>query len=345
VDRPTTLVTNLRDLDVVHGGIGRLEAALEAAVRIRPQAEAVIINATCVPTVIGDDAQAMAQRFRKKLRVPVLYANPATNLFADLAREFLGRLRRRPAAQRRRRPHSANLVGFPAGPALDEIVLLLQDAGVDVNARVFPALRPADARRYLDAVAQILYPNADYEETYRTVFETMPLETARPEAPFGWDGTRHWLDVVAGLFGLRRGARAAFRRAAAPLQRAWDEGRAAASGRRLAFVVDRGTLGHLTDPSRMWGVPIVRCLQEMGFGVDVLFHDTTGRAPTSFRRFGTPEELSRLLREGSFAAVYSEYSVDERLARAGKAQFSLSAFEPGLQNAVRTLERLNNLCR
>ncbi len=345
-EQPAVLVTNLRDLDVIHGGTDRLEAALRAAVRASPHARAVVINATCVPTVIGDDAQAVARRFRGKLRVPVFYSNPANNRFVDLAREFLGRIRRSPAAARvRRRPRCANLVGFPAGPALDEIVLLLNDAGVEVNASVLPALSLQQARRYLVAGAQILCPNADYEETYRNVFETMPIKTARPEAPYGWEGTRRWLDAVAGFFGIERRAREAFRRASAPLQRAWDEGRAAASGRRLAFVVDGAHLGRLTDASRMWGVPAVRFLREMGFGVDILFYDETGGAPPSFQRFRTPDELARLLREGAFAAVYSEYFFDERLARAGKPQFSPSVFEMGLQGAVRTLERLNNLCR
>ena len=56
--------------------------------------------------------------------------------------------------------------------------------------------------------------------------------------------------------------------------------------------------------------------------------------------FKTPAELERLLGEGAFDAVYSEYFFDERLSRAGKARFSLSVFEPGLRGAIASLERL-----
>jgi nitrogenase iron protein len=343
--QPVTLDTNLRDLDVVHGGTARLEAAVEAAVRAGLHAQAVLIHTTCVPTVIGDDAEAVARRFRRRLRVPVLYANPATNRYEDLAGDFLRRLRRRPPVRGARRPHAVNLVGFPDGPALAELALLLLAAGVRVQVCALPTLRLADAARYLDAGAQVLYPNADYAGTYADVFEPLPLPTIRPEAPYGWEGTRRWLVEVARLFGLERRARAAFRRAAEALRPARDKARAESHGRRLAFVIDRTTLDHLADPSRLWGVPAIRVLQELGFGVDVLFHDVAGRAPSSFRAFRTAEELARLLREGAFSAVYSEYFFDDRPARAGKAQFSLSAFELGLAGAVRTAERLNDICR
>jgi nitrogenase iron protein NifH len=344
--RPASLVTNLRELDVVHGGTARLETALRAALRAYPDVEAVQINGTCVPTVIGDDAQAVARRFGKRLRIPVYYSNPSGNQYLDLAREFLARARRPGRARRPARPHAINLVGFPAGPALDELVALLAAAGLTVHARMLPAFDPQQARTCLEAAVQVLHANADYEETYREVFEPLPIRTIRPAAPYGWDGTGRWLAAVADACGIPAArVREALRRTTAPLRPAWQTGRAAAAGLRLAFVVDLEEAVRLSEPSRMWGVPVAAMLRELGFGIDVLCFDEHGRAPSSFRRFRTPAELARLLRDGTFAAVYSEFAFDDRLARAGKARFALSSFEPGLAGAVRTLERLVTLCR
>ena len=344
-ERPASLVTNLRQLDVVHGGAARLEAALRAAARACPDAGAIQVTGTCVPTVIGDDARAVTRRLGRRLGIPVYYANPAGNEYGDAARAFVERARRA-AARRRPRPRSINLVGFPEGPALDELVALLEAAGVVVRARVFPAFDLRQAGEYLAATAQILYPNADYDEAYAEAFEPLPIRTLRPPAPFGWGGTRRWIEAVATACGADpRRAGDAVRRAQAPLRRVWREGRAAAAGYRVAFVVDLQEADRLRDPPRMWGVPVVPLLEELGFGIDVLCFDDRGRAPSSFLRFRTPAELERLLREGSFAAVYSEFTFDDRLVRAGKARFALSAFEPGLAGAVRTLERLVEICR
>ena len=343
---PAALATNLSEADVIHGGTARLEAALRAGLRAYPDVEAVQINGTCVPTVIGDDAQAVARRLGQRLHRPVYYSNPSGNQYLDLAREFLAPAGRTGTTRVRTLPHAINLVGFPEGPALDELTALLAAAGVAVQARVLPAFDPQLARRYLAAGAQVLFPNADLEETYREVFEPLPIRTLRPEAPYGWTGTRRWLEAVAGACGIdRRRVRDALARTTAPLRPAWNAGRAAAAARRLAFVVDLAEATRLSEPSQTWGVPLVPLLHELGFGIDVLCFDDRGRAPASFRRFRTPAELERLLRDGPFDAVYSEFAADDRLARAGKARFALSFFEPGLHGAVRTLQRLVELCR
>jgi len=102
---------------------------------------------------------------------------------------------------------------------------------------------------------------------------------------------------------------------------------------RLAFVLPREELARLNDPAWNAGVPLLPLVAEMGFGVDLLVD------------FRTEEELSGLLENGAFAAVYSDFYFDRRLSRRGKGQFSLAFFEPGLEGSLRSLERLLGLCR
>ncbi|MEE8424464.1 MAG: hypothetical protein V3S11_01480, partial [Elusimicrobiota bacterium] len=67
--------------------------------------------------------------------------------------------------------------------------------------------------------------------------------------------------------------------------------------------------------------------------------------PPRLHEFSNPKELARLLEDGPFRAVYSDIFFDERITRAGKAQFSMRHFETGAEGAVRSLERLLGVCR
>jgi len=233
-------------------------------------------------------------------------------------------------------------------PDIEEVRLLasiLREIGVSVNACVMPALSLDVARRYLAAEVQILYPNAAYDATYKEYFEPMPIRTLRPDAPYGFDGTRKWLESAAAEFGLKSKVRAVHARAAKALAADWDEGRREAAGQGVAFVVDAYHVGRLADPSLTWGIPVLRFLREMGFGVEILCHGRARKGAAHFSSFDTPEELAALLKDERFQAVYSEYAYDSRLARAGKAQFSLEDFEMGLGGAARTLRKLGGVCR
>jgi nitrogenase iron protein len=343
------IMTNLRDLDVIHGGGRKLDESLAAAVaQAEGRAAAVVVHSTCIPTVIGDDAEAVVARWQKRTKVPIVYMNHTSGSCEDfdVCLALFRRMQKDPSfAKARRRPGTVNLVGFPDGPALDELAALLRETGVEVNVRVMPSLNIDAARGYLSAEAQVLYPNGAYAKTYKDFFEHLPIKTLRPDAPYGWEGTKAWVARVAGELGRKRGVGPALARAARDLSLGWEAARRQVRGRGVAFVVDGFRMRRLTDPTQTWGVPLLRVLREMGLGVEILCYGEAKKEAPGLRFFKTPEELARLLRSGRFDAVYSEYTYDNRLARAGKSQFSLDCFEMGLAGAVRSLTRLGGICR
>lgn len=342
-------MTNLQDRDVIHGGGRRLEEALEQAIEnAEGRADAIVVHSTCVPTVIGDDTEAVVKRWQARTEVPIVHVNPAETGGRDLDVRLLlfKKMRQDPhflKVSRRRR--SVNLVGFPPGPARGELSGFLQGLGLSVNACVMPALSLAAARRYLAAEVQIFYPNAAYAGAYKEFFEGLPIRGISPDAPYGFEGTKKWLESVAGEFGLKGKVRSVYGRAAKSLSADWEAGRREASGRSLAFVVDAPHVQRLADPALTWGIPVPRFLREMGFGVEILYYGQLRKESPHWHPFREPGELEALLQMGRFEAVYSEYAYDSRLARAGKAQFSLAAFEMGLAGASRTLGELNGICR
>jgi hypothetical protein len=98
---------------------------------------------------------------------------------------------------------------------------------------------------------------------------------------------------------------------------------------------------------------MMRMIEEMGFGVDILYYDPHTDGPVlgednrcaRLTTFRTPEDLTRLLKEGEFRAVYSDIFFDWRISAAGKARFSSKDFEMGLEGALRSLRRLLAVCR
>lgn len=342
--RTLSLTTDLRDSDVIHGGERKLREVIEAGLKEADGVQAVVIQSTCVPTVIGDDVSKVVRIIEERSTVPVIHTNPAANQGVDVGLLMLERLRaEKDYARQEKIPCAVNLIGFPEGPGMVEVSGLLERCGVRINARVMPALSLAQARRLPRAEAQIFLPNAAYEQVYEQVFRTLPVPGHVFEPPFGVEGTRLWLRAAAGLFGREAEADRAFHEAFAPLEGKWAQARRQTLGKTFAFVVDAAQLPRLTDPSLLWGVPVLRVLREMGIRAEILLHGGKSRGP--LKGFKTPEELDRLLREGAYDAVYSEFFFDERLVRAGKTQFSLESFEPGVRGAVETLERLLSVGR
>ncbi len=330
------MTTDLRDHDVIRGGGQRLKGALERAATHSEGVEAIVVHSTCVPTVIGDDAEGIIDAFRDKLKVPIIYTNPASNKGQDVGSVLFRGIQEKLLAPAERRDRCINLVGFPRCEAMTELITLLRATGIEVNQWVMPRLTMEQARNYLTAGLQVFYPNARYEKTYRETFEILPIESITPAAPYGMAGSRAWLQSVAAHFHLEESAGAAFDRVVSELASQWEPAREVARTRQLAFILDTDHLERLNEPKTLFGIPMIAVLEEMGFGVEVLLFGED---------FKTPAELEKVLREGTFAAAYSEFFFDERLTRVGKRQFSVSAFEMSPAGALRTLERLNHICQ
>ncbi|MCR6629194.1 MAG: nitrogenase iron-molybdenum cofactor biosynthesis protein NifE [Magnetospirillum sp.] len=66
-----TLVTDLGEMDIIHGGEERLAAAVEAVIAAREPA-GVLVYQTCVPALIGDDVKAVCQRLTARFGRPIL---------------------------------------------------------------------------------------------------------------------------------------------------------------------------------------------------------------------------------------------------------------------------------
>jgi hypothetical protein len=351
------LLTDMDDRDVIKGADTRLEHLLAAVgTPCDPGTEApstngassgvVFVVPTCISLVTGDDIDAAANRRGVRRRMPILNVGNQNDPFAAM----FHLVSQEPGFRdRARRPHRVNLVGLPFFTGRNALLELLRDGGVEPGCELLPAFDLAQARDYCTASVQVLYPSDQAREVYQRTLSALPLETIAPPAPFGIEGTRHWIESIGASVGLEASCSAAFDRAFTKLHTRWEALRARARDVTLGFVVDDAGAEVLRDPTRTLGVPLVRMLIEMGFSLLALRHEAHGRTVSPLEGFETipfrtPEQLSEALRTSRARAFYSDVFFDRRITGAGKEIFSLADVAMGLQGAVDTLARLLARC-
>jgi len=343
---PSFITTDMRDADIITGGAAKLDAVLDALADRTCEGDVVVVRSTCMPHVIGDDMQESVRRWsgRGDIIYDDVFAPAGRDLTAELLAAAIDSGKRR-----KRRGSSVALAGIAPGPALVELEGLLVEAGIDVVSALVPRIDLERARDWRRAAVQVLVPDPYRDALYESVFRPLPLETIEPPTPHGVADTRRWLEAIARSVGreaeMRRAWKRRMRRCAAERRRLRQD----AAGVRLGFVVDADECAALGDPVKMAGVPVLGVVCEMGFGIDLMVYGD-GPAPddrpgVEIHRFDDRESLQRLMRDLPCGAIYSDLYCDARITAAGKMPFCLQLFEPGLEGAVRTAERLVGACR
>ncbi len=357
------VTTDLVEDDVILGNPGKLTALLDYAVN-RPHADdkMLFVSNTCVPTVIGEDVESAVKRVRSVTGKPILYLTVTprsmTNVFQGM---LVDRRLEAEASAGPPRADAVNLIGFAGARAAGELEQALGRMGIAVNTRLLPDLNPERVAALPGAGLSVLYPNQLWQHLYDQLKIRTRIPSIDPPAPFGFAGTRAWLSAVSQAVGLNADTDAAWEDYAAPYLARWRALHNEATSFRLGFVVRDQEAYFLTTPGASWGVPLLALAEEMGFGVDILVRVSTPavakdaalairkvfREPKrhSVRAFDSFAFLRQRLADSPSHAFLSYHFYDWRLTEAGKGCFSIQHFEMGVPGAIRTLERLLQVCR
>lgn len=356
------VTTDLTEDNVVFGNPDKLNDVLEYVTAKEDLGEKLIFfSNTCLPTVAGEDVESVVKRWEKKSGKRILYLTVTPRSMNNLFQTLL--VDRRLEVERSAPPPvpgSVNLIGFGGRRAAPELVELLGAAGIDVNARFLPDVRQSLVDRLPQAELNVLFPNDTWQHIYDQLVFGSRTPHITPQAPYGFQGTRRWLEAIAGELGCSADLDATWERHIEPEQERWERLRSRAREHRLGIVVRDEESFFLTTPGRSWGVPLLETIEEMGFGIDVLIRvgnpevarRTAGlvrkmlREPSrhSIRAFDSFEFLRERLRQSEARAFLSYHFFDWRLSEAGKGAFSIQHFELGTAGAMRTLERLLGVC-
>ena len=339
---------------MILGTGARADRLVVEAKRLAVQGKFLIFTHLCTPIIMGEDFQGLARRCRKEIGgVTVGWSQKDRDAKDNFGEHFRSLAARPGFFAGTGDPARVNLFHFAPSLREAEMKPFLTELGLKTGVCVFPDVDFPSLEDLPKARWQIFCEMTSYPTKVRELFQASPRPVLTVRAPYGLAGTRACLREIAAATGREKAFEKVWGKRLAAFLPAWEGLRRQASGYRLAFVVSESTLPGLLRLRYGHGAPLATVVQEMGFGVDLLYYDRHGAPPelppglekARVATFRSPWELERCLREGEFQAVYSDICFDWRISRAGKARFSSRDVEPGLEGARRTLERLLRVCR
>jgi len=212
------LSTNLSESDVVSGGEEKLTRAItEADKRYRP--DCIIILSTCVPGIIGDDIDGVADNLKDQISAVILpihcegfktkiMATAYDNIFHSFLRNVMDAedetqfsvydSEAAVAVEKIRRGRLVNLLNVSSmtGPDQKELIRLLNKLGLEVN--MLPCDAHPDAFRLAPFAALsvgVCPTHDDYFMTYLN--EKFGVPFVGGQMPIGIENTSIWLRAVA----------------------------------------------------------------------------------------------------------------------------------------------------
>lgn len=343
---------------ITDGGLNDWKAFLKRLDREAGPDTLIVSYETCYNKLMGYTLAEPNRNHHLDLKAPCTTAHPGAVMprghEQPVAAAFEAFLRLAEPCARSEGP-TLNLIGFPERRDSDELIEELRRLGIEVNSRLVPQARGAEARRFNAAWGQYWLP---WKPFFPEVFGPLPVPQIESAPPAGPQGTLAWLRTVA----LALGQEAAFARYLAERGPTLKEERAALRAKTaaltLGFIADLTTLSRLWDPWRMVGFSLLPFVLDLGFGLAVYYHgsetelaqaraylatlhpEASAAAGLRFFTFESPEDFDTLLREGPAQVFFSDCELAPAIANAGRATFSMDDLERGFQGATRSAERL-----
>jgi len=358
---PTCEITDIKDNDVILGTQKKLQSLIDSIIAESKNSKIVSLTSLCLPTVIGDDMDAVLKRCEEKARCPVIYINTRIKKDQLVFDEIFKIITNSSAFLKvARKTNSVNLVDFSVRYRKEELLPFLKELGVEVNVCILPEIDISKLQQYMAAGIQVFFSGSPRGATVQRYLLKLPMETLIVPAPYGFEGARECARVIASAFGKEKKFQRIWEKKELSLSSKWKDLRLQASKYSLALVVDERALPLLDAPAYWGGFSLLRVLDEMGFRIEILAYapsDSVRRRIIDFTEklgldsrieintFDNNKRLQELLKAGKFRAVYSDIYHDWRITEAGKSQFSLRYFEMGLGGAVVSLENLLGVCR
>jgi len=302
---------------------------------------------------------AVVNRFQKKCSVPIIcLSNDLSSpdmTFEDLVIQAMDRFCVPDEAAQKL---GVNLVGFP--PGRDEILSDLAKLSIPVNTCLLPEIGTEIFQKYQRAELSIVYPFQAWVSIMKTALSDSGVAHKVVGAPYGFSKTLEWFRTVANAMGREANLEDFESQRLRGFKADWERLTKEADAYGLAFVISPETCEHLISAQRHYGFELLSLLKEMGFRLHVMqkvespddplllskMRDSLADSDRHvFSGFSNETQLASLLAGDKISAIYSEISFDERILKAGKAQFHLGMLEMGFDGALRSLDRLLRLCK
>ncbi len=349
---------DLKDRDIIMGSDKGLSGIMD---KIASCDKGITVNVACpcVCKITGCDLRSLVEQANRKNGSRLIYDHNHGEKSVDEFKALLkDTLMSAPAARDKGR--SVNLVGFGNDRSAQELAAdLKRFFGIDCRAMLLPEIDVGVLKDYGRASLQALNPLRVYDRVYEQVFKKIKMKTYAAAAPYGFKRSVEWLSGLAAAAGVKLKKNDEWQQYLCQQDVAWRLLTAQAARYRLGLVISGQDADCLAEPARYpFGIPLISCLEEMGFGLDIVFIQDekfqerkkliagllNDKKRHKIGLLKDPGRLTAWIRDGDSDCIYSDLRDDQRVVASGKNVFSLFLFEKGLAGAVRTLEELLIRC-
>jgi nitrogenase molybdenum-iron protein alpha chain len=211
------LSTNLDELDVVNGGEKKLEEAIiEADKRYKPAS--IIVISSCVPGIIGDDIDEVAQRLQSQVNgviLPVhcegfktkIMATAYDSIYHSISRNLLGKEEQEEkivedelelAKEKSRLSKLVNLLNVSSMTPLDEKELTRLLNGLGLEVKIYPCYTHPEEMKYATQAAVSISTCPTHDDYFiKHLYEKYGVPYILNHMPIGVSNTNSWLRDIA----------------------------------------------------------------------------------------------------------------------------------------------------
>ena len=351
-------VLDLTDEDIIMGADKKLYGILDKIT----QKENIPVNIlhTCVSKIIGSDMSSLVKELNKKNNAHIVYSECSSDKypiveFVDLMRR-VGLVKKHKSAKK-----TFNLVGYRNNPGIVELSGILKDFfGIGLNIMFLPKVDLKALKRFPDGNLTVLSQAEIYNGIFCEVFGDSDEDVIRPLLPFGMKQSIAWLRSVTSFFRVPVNGNNKWKEYFRQRRLKWRSLTKQADKFKLGFIISGDDIELLAEPVKYpFGVPLLRCLEEMGFGLNILITSRhnfdeqkeilsdlfLNKKKHRIELLNYPQKLDEWISGSECRCIYSDLHNDTRVISNGKIPFSVFIFEEGVDGAIRTLESLLALCR
>jgi len=345
--------TDLRERDIIIGH-NKLKDALDYAVE-NIKDKNIFLSNTCTPVVIGEDVESLVEKARKRNK-RLLYLTVTPQSMEIVLKDLFTK---GSSGKRANDIKSINLVGYEYDYYLKRLMSLMSKLGIYVKSVVIPSVSEKTLKKYRRGGFDIIKPNALWNHLYNQLISASSHKYKAIEAPYGFEGTTNWILQISNLLGIDISESEIYKNIDSSLLGEYRELKERMKGINVAFVIRKNESSYLTDPAKLWGIPILRFFKEMNSGLRI-YIKANGREEAvncseqilkelkdysnfEIRYFDSFEMMMRILTQSDAQLVFTNHTNDWRVSACGKNPISLTDFEVGFYGTIYTMQTLIHL--
>lgn len=351
-------VFELKDNDIILGCDSKIKDILGKISQNKNIPLQVI--STCIGKIIGSDIDSFIKKINIKNNARILYEHnlgqqplkEGENLIMDILKK---------EKNTKKEGKIINLIGFEDDYAIKEILKMLKNIfGIKLNEILLPEINPASLKKFYKANLHVLNNLEVYDKIFNNLFGKLDINTIKLPAPYGISQTLKWIKSIANFFKIPITENKKWKEYYNEKILEWNKLIKEADKFRLGLIISDKNIESLIKSEKYpFGIPILKCLEEMGFGLNILFttqnnFDSQKNAILNLLKnkekhkielLNNPNKLEDWISATDCKCIYSDFRNDKRILSNGKTAFSLFIFQKGFDGAIQTLEELLNLCK